>query len=206
MKNSRNFLYRMIISGFVFAMMFALTSCGEENGEGSATFLTVGTDGSIQSEIVESFTEARYDKDELQNMILGELAVYNKNAGNGITVEKVEQNGEDIVVKMTYAKSSDYADFNKVNFFAGTAAEAENAGFELNVVLSGVKDSQETVGKSDILAMENTGIVITDISEDIVLCGKALYVSDGVEVSSNGKTVRRTDENGKMMYAIYSIK
>lgn len=206
MKNGRNFLYRMIISMLALTVMLGFTSCGEKEEEETGTFISVDQDGSIQSEIVESFSEERYDKDELQSMILGELAVYNKKAGNGITVEKVEMDGDEVVVKMSYATGTDYAAFNNVNFFAGTAGEAQNAGYELNVVLSGVKDSQETVGKSDILAMENVGIVITDIEERIALSGRALYVSDGVEVSSNGKAVRKSGEDKKMMYVIYSMK
>lgn len=206
MKSGRKFLYKMITGALALMAAAGLTACGNKEEDGSSTFISVGKDGSIHSEIVESFTEERYDKDELQTAILGELAVYNKKAGNNITVEKVEKDGDNIVVKMTYAGSADYAAFNKVDFFTGTAAEAETAGYELNVVLSGVNEPNETVGKSDILAMENTGILITDVAENIVLDGKALYISDGVEVSSKGKNVRRIGEEKKLMYVIYSIK
>ncbi|MDE6963917.1 MAG: hypothetical protein K2P30_09870 [Lachnospiraceae bacterium] len=206
MKTGRNFLYKTITGALFLIAAAGFTACGNVEKDGEATFIGVNKDGSIRSEIVENFAEERYDKDELQTAILGELAVYNKKAGNNITVEKVEKDGDNIVVKMTYAKSADYAAFNKVDFFAGTAAEAGEAGYELNVVLSGVEDSKETVGKSDILAMENTGILITDVTDSIVLDGKALYTSDGVEVSSKGKTVRRIGEEKKLMYVIYSIK
>lgn len=206
MKSSGKFSYNVIMGAFAMATVLGLTACGNEKEEDGGTFITVNKDGSIQSEIVESFGEERYDKDELQSVILGELAVYNKKSENGITVEKVDMDGDNVVVKMTYGGSGDYAAFNKVNFYAGDAAGAEAAGFELNVVLSGVKDPNETVGKSDILAMENAGILITDIDESIVLGGKALYVSEGVETFSNGKAVRRLGEDKKLMYVIYSMK
>ncbi len=206
MKSSGKFLYNVIMGAFALTTVLGLTSCGNEKEEDTGTFITVNKDGSIQSEIVESFGEERYDKDELQSVILGELAVYNKKSENNITVEKVDMDGDNVVVKMTYGESGDYAAFNKVNFYAGSPAGAEAAGFELNVVLSGVKDASETVGKSDILAMENAGILITDVDESIVLGGKALYVSEGVETFSDGKAVRRLGEDKKLMYVIYSMK
>ncbi|MCM1135910.1 MAG: hypothetical protein NC400_10090 [Clostridium sp.] len=207
MKSSRLFLRKMIISVLALAVMLGAVSCGENDEEGSSTFITVGKDGTIQSEIVESFAEERYDKDELQQMILGEVSAYNNKAGSdNITVEKVDMDGSEVVVKMTYVRSRDYAAFNKETFFAGLADDAEVAGYELNVVLSGVKDAKETVGRSDILTMEDTGLLITNSNEEIHLEGKALYVSDGVEYSANGKTVRRIADGEKMIYVLYSTK
>lgn len=206
MKNSKLFLQKKIIGILVLTAVLGVTACGNKKEDGGGTFITVDKDGIIRSEIAESFAEERYDKEELQQMILGEAAAYNKKTGgDSITVEKVDMDGSQVIVKMTYAKSADYAAFNKEAFFAGTAGEAESSGYELNVVLSGVKDPQETVGKSDILAMENVGLLITNIQDEIVLEGKALYVSEGVEIS-NGKTVRRIGEGNKMIYVIYSTK
>ena len=78
MKSSGKFLYNVIMGAFALTTVLGLTSCGNEKEEDTGTFITVNKDGSIQSEIVESFGEERYDKDELQSVILGELAVYNK--------------------------------------------------------------------------------------------------------------------------------
>ena len=104
---------------------------------------------------------------------------------------------------MTYAKAADYASFNQVVFFQGTASEAEAAGFDLNVVLCGVKDGNETVGKSDILAMKGVNLVITDEQEGIELNGKALYVSDNVTVSQNAGELRMAGEEKELIYVIY---
>lgn len=202
MKNSNQLVSRMIISMLTLTTMFTMVSCGNSGGSGTA--VTIGKDGTVQSNIEESFEESYYDKEELQQTILTQAATYNRNAGtSSITVEKVDVKDGVAVVQMTYAAAKDYASFNKAVFFAGEAQDAEGEGYELNVVLSGVKDPQETLGKADILAMENVTLLITDINDAIQLDGKALYVSDNVTVSGNAKTVCRMEDSEKLAYIIF---
>lgn len=202
MKNSNQLVSRMIISLLVLAVMAAMVSCSNVGESGS--YVTIGKNGTLQSNIEESFEESYYDQEELQQMILTQAATYNRGTGNSsITVEKVDVRDGIAVVQMTYAAAGDYASFNKAVFFVGKAQDAEKEGYELNVVLSGVKDSKETVGKSDILAVENVTLLITDIDDAIQLNGKALYVSDNVIVSDNGKTVCRMEDSEKTAYIIF---
>ena len=184
--------------------MLGLVSCGNKVEGVSGSILTIEKDGTVRANIVEDFREGYYDKEELQQTILEQAASYNRNAGSGsVTVEKVEAKEEAITVQMTYAGVQDYASFNHAIFFAGTAKEALEAGFDLNVVLSGVKNEMETVGESDILGMEGSVLLITNINDGIAVNGKALYVSDNVVVSPNAKTIWYSgDENG-LAYVIY---
>lgn len=204
MKNSNQLVSRMIISVFVLTVMFTMVSCNGIGSEREGTSVTIGKDGTVKSNIEESFNESYYDKEELQQMILTQAATYNRNTGSGsITVEKVDVKDGVAVVQMTYADAGDYASFNKAIFFAGEAQKAGDEGYELNVVLSGVKDPQETVGKADILAMKDVTLLITDIIDPIQLNGKALYVSDNVTVSGNAKTVCRMEDSEGLAYIIF---
>lgn len=190
MKSGLNFLYKFVVSGIILGGTLGLVSCGG-SGESSVTTLSLLKDGSVQSDIWENFGESYYDSEELQNSILSQAADYNKEAGSSkITVEKVEARDAVAVVKMIYEKPEDYASFNRSVFFVGTAKEAQEAGYQLDMVLSGAKDANETIGKSDILAMGDEKLLITDVEDLIVLNGKALYISDNVTVSDNGRRVQ----------------
>ncbi len=203
MRRGLTIFRRSVLSALLLLGMMALSACSG-GGEDEGSTISLLKDGNISSKIVESFEQSYYDKDELQQSILEKVASYNKGVGDfHVTVEKVEVADGVAQVEITYAGPQDYAGFNKVGFFAGTADEAKEAGYDLDVVLSGVKDPQETVGESDILAMEEERILITDVNDEIILNGKALYVSDNVTVSSNAKTVKRTDEGDKMAYVVY---
>lgn len=182
------------------AVMLLISACGNDGG-GETTSITVQKDGTILSYIVENFEQDYYDSEELQQAILMEAADYNKTAGDGrINVEKVNVDSGVATVRMTYQEAEDYADFNHMVFFVGIA---ENAGedYELNVVLSGTKDANDTVGKADILAMKDYKLLITDVQEPVFLDGHAEYISDNVTVSSDRKNVQLSGDG--LGYVLY---
>lgn len=185
----------------LMAGMVVLTSCKDGQAGGESTTITIQKDGTILSHIEESFEQSYYDVEELQQSILVEAAEYNKTVGSSqISVEKIDANEGMVTVRMTYQEPADYAAFNDVNFFAGTAKDVPDA-YELNVVLSGVKDSTATVGKSDILAMEDYKLLIMDVSEPIYLNGRAEYVSDNVTTADDRKSVWLSgDGQGYVLY------
>ncbi len=204
MKRSLKMLKKMIISVLTFSVMLVFSACGGEDGDESGTFLSLAKDGTIRSHIEESFEESYYDKEELEQAVLEQAADYNNRTGTeSIAVKKVEVKDGLAQVTLTYAGVRDYAAFNQVLFFAGTAGDAQSAGYDLDVVLSGVKDSGETLGKADILALKEEKLLVTDINETVKLDGKALYISDNVTVSSGGKIVKRSEDGNKMMYVVY---
>ena len=197
-------LKKMMISVLTFSIMLVFSACGDKAGDESGTFLSLKKDGTIRSQIEESFEESYYDRDELEQAVLEQVAEYNSRTGTeSIAVEKVEVKDGIAQVGLTYTGARDYAAFNQAFLFAGSAGDAENADCNLDVVLSSVKDPGETIGKADILALKDEKLLVTDISEAVVLDGKALYTSDNVTVSSGGKTIKRTDDESKMIYVVY---
>lgn len=209
MKNQNQLAHRIIISILAIATTSVIVSCSSKSEGTEETFISFGKDGRVQSHIVESFVpenaaENYYDEEELQQSILSQAASYNRTAGNGsITVEKVETKDDMVIVQMTYASTQDYASFNKAVLFMGEASKAAGEGYELNVVLSSIRDANETVGKADLLAMKDATLLITNVNDAIILNGKALYVSDNVTVSENAKTVIRSAEDNGLAYIIF---
>lgn len=178
-----------------------LASCSGPQGGGEGSNVSIQKDGTVLSHIEESFAQDYYDLEELQQAILTEAADFNKAAGDDkISVEKIEANEGVVTVRMTYGEPLDYAAYNHVLFYAGAAADVPE-GYELNVVLSGVKDDSQTVGKSDILSMEGYKLLIMDIPEPVYLDGKAEYVSGNVAVSPNRKCAQVEGEGtGYVLY------
>lgn len=182
------------------AAMFLMTACAKDSS-GEVSSVSIQKDGTILSNIVEEFGQSYYDKEELQQAILMEAADYNKTAGNGkINVEKINVDDGVATVRMTYQNAGDYAGFNHVIFFAGSASDAQT-DYELNVVLSGVKDTNDTLAKADILAMEGYKLLITDVQEPVFLDGRAEYVSDNITASDDRKSVWLSgDGQGYVLY------
>lgn len=196
--------FRKAAALFGIAGVMALTACAGSGPDEEST-VSVTKEGKISSHIVESFDKTYYDKDELQQRILQEAASYNRAVGEGaVSVEKVTVEDGFANVEMTYEKASDYADFNNRVFFIGTPEEAREAGYDLNTVLSSVKDEYETVGMSDILAMEDVKILITDIKEPVTLNGKAAYISGNAAADKKLKTVYFDEESEELAYILYT--
>ena len=185
----------------LLAVMQTLTACSGAEEDSS---VSISNDGAVKTAIVEDFDKSYYDKDELQQMILEEVASYNRSSGQGaVTVDKVSVEEGIARVRMTYASSEDYAAFNDGIFFVGTVSEAQQAGYDLNKVLISVSDSLDTVGMSDMLAMKDVKILITDMKETISLDGRALYISSNVTTDKKCKTVSTSEASEEMAYIIY---
>ena len=197
---------RLMIAALFFIAFFSLGGCStKEEKQPAVSSLYLQKGGAVKAVIAETFDKQYYNKDEMQQMILKEAAAYNRNRGEGrISVEKVSVDKGMAYVEMTYASAEDYAAFNDIVFFAGTPAEAQEKGYELNVVLSGVRDAQETIGLSDMLAMEDCRLIIVQLQENesLVLNQKAAYVSDNTEAASNLKTLSRKEQTEGLSYII----
>lgn len=201
-KNSHKFNFSKTAVLLLAISIMTITACSMKNEESTVSILK---DGRIDSQIIENFEKPYYDQDELQQRILQEVASYNRMAGEGaISVEKVDADNGIVRVKMTYAKASDYAAFNNGVFFVGSIEEAREAGYDLNKVLSSTKDSLVTVGMSDMLAMTDVQILITDMKEPVTLNGKAAYISNNVTVNEKLKTVIFDQESKELSYIIYT--
>lgn len=188
-----------VLSLFLGALSLAACDMGEEESS-----VSLSQDGAVRSTIVENFDKSYYDKDELQQMILEEAVSYNRELGkDAVSVDKVSVENGVARVEMTYADWEAYAAFNDGVFFLGSVLEAQEAGYDLNRVFLSTKDQLVTAGMSDILAMSDVKMLITDMKESVILDGKALYVSSNVKTDRKCKTVSFDEASDNMAYIIY---
>ena len=197
------FLLKPAFCLMIVFMMMGLTACMTSDKE-EGTKVSISKEETISIHIVESFDKSYYDKEELQQMILTEAADYNREVGAGnVSVEKIETEDGMATVEMSFASAKDYAEFQGGIFFLGSPQEAQDAGYDLNTVLSSTEDELETIGMSDMLAMTDYKLLITDMKEPVSLNGKAAYASDNVSCSKNLKTVTFGEEDSKLAYVMY---
>ena len=64
----------MMMSVLTFSIMLVFSACGDKVGDESGTFLSLKKDGTIRSQIEESFEESYYDRDELEQAVLEQVA------------------------------------------------------------------------------------------------------------------------------------
>lgn len=182
--------------GILLAVILALCSfwsgCGDETETVQVTSLRIGKDGSVTSDIVEDFGEENYALESLEAMIREETERYNAGSSpNAVTLGSIAMSETEegkVLVTMQYASSADYMEFNGVELFYGTPAEAEAAGFQLNVELIGASDAGSRIGQAQILDMKDAHILIIRQSaqvSQIILPGKILYMSEGTQLAGN---------------------
>lgn len=180
-------------------MMFLLTAC---TGEKSADTNTVSIDkkGTVTETIVEEFAQSYYDADELKEMIDQEVADYNAKAGeNSVTVKTFEVEEGKVKLVRTYTSYEDYAALNHSEFFAGTVAEAYDAGYSFEDMVS--PDGSTTLTKQSVLENGESKIVICDVAGNVRVSGKITYISEDVEVQDH-KTATVL-EDGEISYILY---
>ena len=199
----KRIILKIIISMCLVLMVMGVSACDFSSKE-EQTQITIQKDGSVRMQIIESFDKPYYDKDELQQKVLTEVAGYNRNMGSGnISVEKIEVEDNRAKVVMVYGSCQDYARFNNSVLFVGNTAGAVEEGYDLNTVLSVAGNPTETIGVSDMLLMTDYSLLITDCREPIIIDGKAEYISDNVIISNNKKIITLMQDTDKPAYVLF---
>lgn len=182
----------VIILTAVLALCPLLSGCGGEAEKVTVTSLRIGKDGSVTSDIVEDFGKENYTVEGLEAMIREEAERYNTGSSpNAVILSSIatsETEEGKVLVTMQYASSADYMEFNGVELFYGTPAEAEAAGFKLNVELIGASDAGSRIGREEMLDMKTAHILIVRQSaqvSQVVLPEKILYISEGTLLAGN---------------------
>ena len=196
-----------------------LWGCGEQTTEEqvevnvettSACAIEVMEDGSILETITEEFSQEYYDEESLKNMILSEVAEFNRSHGNDtISVDKLENKKGKVSVEIRYPSAEIYTEYNTDEYnnralFHGTVSEAYAAGYSLDISMTDVK-GEETIGKAELLGMGEENILISEAPLQIKVPGKILYVGEKVETDSKDEAHMLTDENGEAAGKYYVV-
>ena len=181
-----------------------------EAAESSHTIIEVQKDGNIIETITEDFSADYYEEEDLRNMILSEVAEFNRDAEGDISVDKLEAKSGTITVRMKYPSADAYTQYNSTPFdnrslFCGTVAQAYDAGYSLDVALKKVGDEEETIGKEEILGMGERHMLISEVPFRVNTFDKILFVSDNVTLLGKSQADMMADENGESLGKYYII-
>lgn len=183
------------------AVILSLCACGQ-NDATEGTSVKFQKDGTVVNTIIEDFDESIYNVDELKSMVLNEVAAFNSSTEEkSISVDKLEAADGKVTVVMTYAGAEKYAEFNEKVLFYGTVSEAYAAGLNFDITLNSTKKDGGTIGKEEILSMNDYGIIILEEPVAVTTPTKIVYASSNVDVLS-GKSAQVTDAEQSAAYLI----
>lgn len=178
---------------------------------GKEKALTADTDtiilkekGSIVGYITGEFDESRYSYEQLQALMDSEMAAYcTQTAEEAVVLDKSELTEEGILtVVMTYRSAEDYSAFNQEIFFYGTIEEAVLAGYDLRMLtMRDASDAEITVGRTELEAMPDSYILITEDPSNIRGYQKVAYI--GLNDTLVNEHEVDTDDGETMHYVIF---
>ena len=162
----------------ILCMVF-FAGCSKKTDVEAST-LFIEKKGNIISVDVEELDKEYYDASELEDYISEHMEEYNE--ANDGDVEKASFDVKDGVAKlmMEYGSYEDYAKFNGVELYSGTALKAQAEGYDFDVKFYAPKeggDGLEEASKEDVLAHEDVKAVIIQASLNVQVPGEVLYVS-----------------------------
>lgn len=180
----------------ILCLVTFLGGCGQNKvpQDLSVPAISVTDKGKVTAYIVEDFDKDYYDLAELENLVEDELSKFNesrKSAEGEDAVARVSLTqtvvGEvpKAVLVLEFRDITCYREYVGKDLFYGTVAQAQQAGYDLNVELTSVKDGT-TIGKSEIFGMGNSHILIVQEKVRIFGPGKAQYVTSGAAVKEDG--------------------
>lgn len=183
-----------------------MIGCGNTTvdiNEGEA--ISINKKGEVTQYIKESFSEGYYDINELNNMIMDEINVFNSNNGELVTLTKAQLSESDnklTDVVIEYKCASGYADFNNLTLLIGKIDEIPG-GYITDITLSDINDATKSIKLTDKDGLKNKNILISDIDDVIYLPSKVLYVSDNCSVISDNKAVKKKADQNGLIYVVY---
>lgn len=168
-------------AGILTALLLVMTmcACGGQNPEkiGSTT-VYIKNDGSIEATFVEDFSQPQYDMEELQTMADEEILAYNTKAGEDkVAMTFFEVEGNVAKMQMTFTDDEAYREFNNEIVFVGTVAEALEGGYDLNISLTNPANAEDVIGEHELLAMQDSNIIIVENAVRVRAESKILYMS-----------------------------
>lgn len=168
-----------------------LTGCGEPSYETDVSTVFVEKDGKIVSADVEAFDEDAYDMEGLEAFVKDALLAYNGGEEGNITMKSLTAEEGKATLILEYASASDYADFNGIELYTGTIADALSAGYAFDVEFAAVSEGKADVCDiSDFLGNGDYRVVIIKGNTDVHVDGKVVCVSTANTSYVDENTIR----------------
>lgn len=173
------------------ALTLGITACAKEEvpvEEEVMNSLSILEDGSIESVIIEDFSESYNNVEDLTKMIQDTISVYQKEDPNAsIVLETCELIEQQVKVVMKYNSAEAYSGYNSEELFVGTVQEAYGKGYDLNMTLTGTDKEASKIGRQELLGMGENHIMILENTIDegtlrVNCYDTILYTGDGVSL------------------------
>lgn len=180
---------KFMMMGVLAAFILGMTACGTEDAsveENLMNSISIEKDGSIESIIVEDFTESYYSVEDLKNMIQDTITDYRKqDPDSEITLETCEMVDQKVKVVLKYNSADTYSGYNSETLFVGTVQEAYAEGYDMNMSLTGTDKEGTKIGRQELLNMgENHIMIMENVIKDGTLrvnCyDTILYTGNGI--------------------------
>lgn len=187
--------------GMLSALTIALlTGCGAEFSADKDT-IYVQKKGTIKGANVADFDKEYYDETELSDFITDTVDTYVARSGDGtVTIQEFAVEDGVAHVYLDYAGAEDYAQFNGVEFYAGTVLDAKADGYEIPDAFTAVTDKETTWDA------EGNKIVIVGQQTQVQVDGTILFVSENASVTGKNTadvTYDILDEEAQPAYIVY---
>lgn len=186
----------------LITLLLSLCGCAGSSKSFDETTVIVGKNGKITDAIVEDFDKQYYQKNGLLDMVNEEISQYVKLTGDedAVKLSRFEIENGKAHVYIDFQDYSDYAAFNKVDFFYGSVSTAYEKGYDMNVLLKSASGT-ETIGKDELITMGKNNILIVSDKVAIRTGMSILYTSANVEVLDE-KQARISSESEGLAYLI----
>lgn len=191
------------VYGFVLCLGLTLTGCSSFSPAVSG--ISIDKKGAVKEFVREDFSQSYYDKGELEEELDAEIRSYNDSAGTKAVKKQSFRVKEGIAqLRMTYASTKDYAEFNHLDFYAGDIQGAVQAGYAFEgkfaEVIDGKAAQEAQVWGSAIMTGKNYQTVALRQAMLVEVPGTIKYVSENVKVTDKSTAVIEENETAYILY------
>ncbi len=161
----------------VVAMAGLLAGCGTNYYTADSTVF-VSKKGKVVSTDVETFDTSTYSKDDLQKYIDQSIETYNDKKDGSVKLKKLKVTDDKASLTIKYASTEEYTNFNGIELFSGTIAEALAAGYNFKVDFASINDGKaKACDTSEFMDDNGYKVVVYKGSSNLHVDGKILYAS-----------------------------
>lgn len=172
-------------------MIIIGTACGtnaEISYSGHESLVKLNQDGTVVLTVKDVFDKDYYKEDELVAMVNEEITQFNNENGQGsISLGQHSVNGKEVSLELIFSSVDAYNKYNpSEEIYSGTVGDAVKNGYDLNRSLSIAGKKSGTIGKNDLVNMNDSNLIIVKTPYIIETPGKIGYYSQGMEyINSN---------------------
>jgi hypothetical protein len=180
-----------------------LSGCGDTY-EATESTVFVEKDGTILSTDIEAFDPSSYDESGLQTYVEETIREYTEEHGkDSVKLKDLSFADGKATLSIEYASVKDYSEFNEIEMFTGSVAEALAAGYTfVGEYYEFQNGNQSLCDASAFLNTDGYKVVIIKANTDVHVSGKIKYASVTNVALLDNSTVAISAENNSTLDAI----